>query len=228
MIAAVGLTAALALVPTGAAATPKLYHVSLSGDVRNDVTTVREAAVTPPEGCVGSMTETSHFAASAVLAPKGGAAPAASHGRLRFRALLTAPSAASTTETAGTFTADPDFPPDDPLACGVAPSRIDLPCRFAREATGRSGAQFVLLPNHGRYELYYNRNRPVVSCNDPLRESLLDVGHPKLTTLRVSVVKRLRRGTSASVSGTATTAPQLTDATGGETLHYTLKVARIR
>ena len=208
------LAAALALLPAGAAAQPKLYRVSLSGDVRNDVTTVRDAAVTPPEGCVGSMTETSHFAASAGLAPKGGAAPAASYGRLRFRALLDlaeAPNRPRRRRAASrpTRTSRP------PTRSRAAARRVgmSLPCRFAREATGRSGAEFVLLPNKGRYELYYNRNRPIVSCDDDIGESLLDVAHPKLTTLRVKAVKRLARGKTVSASGTATTAPQDTSAT---------------
>ena len=230
MIAALtlALAAAVAVLPASAAAKPRAYRVSLSGDVRNDVTSVRAAAVTPPEGCVGSLTETSHFAASAGLAPKRGAAPAASYGRLRFRAQLTSPSAESTMQTSGSFTADPDFPPPDPNACEPAPAGLSLPCRFAREATSRAGAEFALLPNHGRYELYYNRPRPIVACEDDVGESLLDVAHPKATSLSVKAVKRLARGKTVSASGTATTAPQDTTARGGETLHYTLTVKRAR
>lgn len=227
MMVALTLAAALAVMPAGAAAKPR-YSVSLRGDVRNDVTTVRDALVTPPEGCAGSMSETSRFVASAGLTPKGGAAAPASYGRLRFRARLTSPSAASTTETAGSFAVDPTFPPDDPATCAVAPSRKSLPCEFSAEATRTSGAEFVLLPNKDRYELYYNRNRAIVSCDDEIRESLLDVAHPKLTTLRVRAVKRLARGRSVSVSGTASTSPADPEATGGETLHYTLVVKRAR
>lgn len=227
MIAALTLTAALAVMPAGAAAKPK-YSVSLRGDVRNDVTTVRDALVTPPEGCAGSLSETSRFVASAGLAPKGGAAAPSSYGRLRLRAHLTSPSAASTTETAGGFTVDPTYPPDDPATCAVAPANKSLPCAFSAEATRASGAEFVLLPNHRRYELYYNRTRAIVTCDDEIRESLLDVAHPKLTTLRVRAVKRLARGRSVSVSGTASTSPTDPEATGGETLQYTLKVTRVR
>jgi hypothetical protein len=214
--------------PAAWAAKPKLYNVSLSGEVRNEVTRVREDAVDPPPGCRGSMSETHRFVASAGLAPKPSGVPVASYGRLRFRARLTSPTARSTTETEGSFEPDPSSPPDDPSACAVAPGTTDRPCRFAAAATRASGAEFALLPNAGRYELYYNRYPSIVSCDDELGESLLDVSGPKLTNLRVSAVNRLARGRSVSVGGTATTPPRDTRATGGETLRYTLRVKRVR
>jgi hypothetical protein len=152
----------------------------------------------------------------------------ASYGRLIFRARLTSPAATSTSETAGSFSPDPDFPPADPGVCAVAPERKSFPCRFATEAKRVSGGEFALLPNRGRYELYYNRSAGILDCEDDyFYESLLDASPTMLTKLRVTAVKRLARGRSASVSGTAT-APPGPGWTGGETLHYRLKVARVR
>jgi hypothetical protein len=159
---------------------------------------------------VGSMSETHRFVASTALAPEASAAPIASYGRLRFRARLRSSSAESSTETAGSFAPDPNFPPADPAVCAVAPSRKSWPCRFSPQATRRSGADFVLLPNKSRYELYYNRSPALVSCEDDIGESLL------------------ARGKSVTVSGTVVTSPLDPNATGGETLRYTLKVKRVR
>jgi hypothetical protein len=114
--------------------------------------------------------------------------------------------------------------------CSV-PATKSWPCRASAEATGRSGAEFVLLPNKGKYELYYNRTRGIVACDDdllPLRVTLLDVGQTKLTTLRVSAVKRLAKGRSVSASGTLVVPPLDSGSTGGETLTYSLKVKRVR
>jgi hypothetical protein len=44
----------------------------------------------------------------------------------------------------------------------------------------------------------------------------------------VRAVKTLARGRSTTASGTAVTPPLDSSATGGETLHYTLKVERVR
>jgi hypothetical protein len=216
---------------TGVAAKPKLYSVALAGEVRSEATRVNEGVAFPPEGCFGVMSETHRFVASAGLAPKPGAAPVASYGRLKFKARLTSPAVAATTETpGGSFTPDPDLPPADPAVCVVAPETKSWACRFAAEATGRAGAEFALLPNKGRYEIYYNRSAGLVSCDDEfqLGVGVLDVGEPlPSTNLRVRAVKRLRKGRSASVSGTVMTPPD-PGATGGETLQYTLRVKRVR
>jgi hypothetical protein len=225
---AVVVAVALACVPAAQAAKPKLFSVSLKGNVRNQVTTVRDDAVERPYGCVGSMSETRRFAASAGLVPKPSAAPVASYGRLVFRARLASPAAASSSETAGSFSPDPDFPPSDPSVCAVAPEKKSFPCRFRTEATRATGAEFALLPNRGRYELYYNRSAGILSCDDDIGESLLGVAAPKLTKLSVRAVKGLARGRSISVSGTVATDARDPSAAGGESLHYTLKVARVR
>lgn len=216
--------------PPAWAAKPKLYKVSLSGDARSEATKLSEDAVDAPEGCVGTMSETHRFVASTGLAPKGGGVPVASYGRLRFRAQLTSPTVAATTETAGSFSPDPNNPPADPSLCAVAPATKSWACSFASQATRSPGAEFALLPNKGRYELYYNRSGGLASCDYefPLNGSLLDVAAPKLTQLRVRAVKRLRKGESVSVSGTATSPATDSTATGGETLAYTLKVKRVR
>jgi hypothetical protein len=78
----------------------------------------------------------------------------------------------------------------------------------------------------GTYELYYNRNAGMLACEDEAVDpSLLSLA---TTKLRVSAVKRLARGRSASASGSVVTPPLNPNATGGETLHYTLKVERVR
>jgi hypothetical protein len=229
-ITLVVVAATAAVVPPAEAAKPKLYTVSFSGDARNESSRVRADAVYAPEGCQGSLSETYRFNASSGFAPKPSAAPVASYGRLRFRARLTSPSVAATTETTGSFTVDPNFPPDDPSVCSATPGPKSWSCGFSGEATRASGAEFALLPNKGKYEIYYNRNTPLVSCDDefPMGVSLMGVAEPALTKLRVSAVKKLRKGKSTSASGT--TASPLLDpgATGGETLNYTLKVKRVR
>lgn len=224
------IAAAFACVPAAHAAKPRLFTVSLSGEVRNEATRVRDDAVYAPSGCVGTMSETHRFVASAGITPRPSAAPVASYGRLRFRARLTSPAASATTETSGSFTPDPDFPPADPSACDVASGTKSWPCGFSAEATRSSGGEFALLPNRGKYELYYNRNPAIVSCDDefPLGMSLLDAAEPQQTKLRASAVKRLAKGRSVSVSGTAMTPPLDPRATGGETLRYVLKVKRVR
>ncbi len=167
---------AAACAPAAVVAKPKRYSVALAGEVRSEATRVRADAVYGPDGCLGTMSETHRFLASAGLAPKPGGAPVASYGRLRFRARLTSPTVSATTETAGAFSPDPNFPPDDPGACAVAPGTKTWPCGFSAEATRSSGAEFALLPNGGRYELYYNRTDGLVSCDDefPLGHALLD------------------------------------------------------
>ena len=153
------------------------------------------------------------------------------YGRLKFRARLTAPIAAATAETpGGSFPSDPAVPPADPSVCTVAPATRSWACSFAAEATRSSGGEFALLPNGGRYELYYNVSAGLLSCDEefPLGVALLDVVAPKLTNLRVSAVKRLGKGSSVSASGTVVTPPLDPQATGGETLRYTLKVKRVR
>jgi hypothetical protein len=222
---AVAVSAATA--PAAWAAKPKLYTVSLSGDVRNESTLVRETP-TAPDGCTGTTTETHRFVASAGLTPKPSRIPVASYGRLRFRAALTSPTVASTTETVRSFVPDPSFPPDDPSVCAVPTETTSRPCTFSSQATSAAGADFALLPNAGRYELYYNRNDGILSCDDDIGERLLDVGAPKLTNLRVRAVKRLAKGRTASASATVTTPPLISSATGGETLRYALKVKRVR
>jgi hypothetical protein len=175
------------------------------------------------------MSETFRFAASAGLAPKPSAVPAGSYGRLFFRARLTSPTAASSTETSGgTFPPETFRPPADPSVCTVAPETKSGRCDFVPEALRNSGAEFALLPNKGRYELYYNRNAGILSCEDDFADTLLCVCAPKLTNLRVNAVKRLAKGRSATASGTATTPPRNESFTGGETLSYTLKVTRAR
>jgi hypothetical protein len=218
----------VACVPAAEAAKPKLYSVSLRGSDRNERSAVFSDSVQPPYGCVGSMSDTRHFAAAANIRPKGGAAPVASYGRLIFRARLTGFTASSTSQTSGSFSPDPDFPPPDPSTCAVAPERKSYPCHFRSEATRRSGGEFALFPDKGRYQLYYNRSAGILLCEDDyFYDSLLDTSPEMVTKLRVRAVKGLRRGRSVSASGTISV-PAVSGETGGETLHYALKVTRVR
>jgi hypothetical protein len=211
--------------PMAWAAKPRLYRVSLSGDVRNEQTFEREGDP-PPLGCVGSSTVTHHFAASAGLSARPGASPIASYGRLRFRALLTAPTVSSTTSSTGSWAPDPYLPPDDPSACTFRPENKISPCSFAAEATRPSGAELALYPNSATYELYYNRAAGMITCDDEeVDASLLN---PATTKLRVSAVKKLARGKTTSASGSVAMPPTVPGATGGETLHYTLRIERVR
>lgn len=198
--------------------------------MHDEITTDRQDAVEPPSGCIGSMSERRHFEASADLSPKPKAAPVASYSRLVFRALIKSPRAASTSETSGGFSPDPDFPPPDPGDCAVQPGNKSFPCHFLHEATRKSGGEFALLPNNGKYEIYYNRSAGMLSCDeeDFFSESPLDSSPTALTKLRVRAVKGLGRGRAVSVSGTITTPPRDPSAAGGETLHYKLKVKRVR
>ena len=99
-------------------------------------------------------------------------------------------------------------------------------CSFASEATRAAGAELALLPKKGTYELYYNRDAGVLSCDDQeIDASLLRLA---TTKLRVRAVKMLTPGRSTTASGMAVTPPLDSTATGGETLHYTLKVERVR
>ena len=225
------VTVAAVCAPAAWPAKPKLYSVALKGDVRSEASRTTDGTVRPPEGCMwGTMSETHRFVASAGLTPKPSGAPVASYGRLRFRARLISPTVAATTTSAGSFEPDPNYPPADPSACSVTPGTKSWPCSFAAEATRSSGAEFALLPNKGKYELYYNRSAGLVSCDDefPLGWALLEAAQPQLTKLRVSAVKRLAKGRSASASGTAVSPPLDPGGTGGETLNYKLKVKRVR
>jgi hypothetical protein len=228
----VGIVAVAAVcAPAAWPAKPKLYSVALSGDVRNEASRTTDGVPRAPEGCIGTMSETHRFVASTGLAPKPAGAPVASYGRLRFRARLITPTVAATTTTAGSFSPDPNYPPADPSECSVTPpGPKSWPCSFANEATRASGAEFALLPNKGKYELYYNRSSGLVNCDDefPMGAALLEAGKPHLTKLRVGAVKRLAKGRSTSASGTAVKPPLDPGGTGGETLTYTLKVKRVR
>lgn len=227
-LACVGMVVAVNA-PAASAAKPKLYSVSLSGEARNEATRVDDGV--PPDGCLGTTSNTNRFVASAGLAPKANRAPMASHGRLRFPARLTSPSVVAGTETTGSFSPDPEYPPNDPSVCSAASRSRNWPCRPSPRATGRAGAEFALLPNKGRYELYYNHTDGIFPCDDydlPLRVTLLDVAQTKLTKLRVRAVKRLAKGRSVSTSGTIVAAPLDPGATGGETLRYSLRVKRVR
>lgn len=220
--------AVAACVPAAQAAKPKLYSVSFKGSDRNERTEVFADAIQPPAGCVGSMSDTRHFVASAGFVPKPSAAPVASYGRLIFRARLANATASSSSETSGSFSPDPEFPPSDPSVCAVAPEKKSFPCHFRSEATRASGGEFALFPHQGRYEIYYNRSAGIVLCDDDyFQDSLLDSSPTMLTKLRVRAVKGLGRGRSVSAAGTISE-PPAAGQPSGETLHYTLKVKRVR
>jgi hypothetical protein len=228
---ALAVIAAVAVsVPAAQAAKPKLYRVSLKGDVHDEITAERSSTTEPPSGCFGELSETRRFAAAASLSPKPTSVPFASYGRLVFRARITSTSATSTSRTSGSFSTDPDFPPPDPSVCSPAPQSKTFPCHFLSEATRRSGGEFALLPDKGKFEIYYNRAAGMLTCDeeDYFAESPMDSSPTALTKLGVKAVKRLGRGRSVSASGTIATQPRDPQDKGGETLHYSLKVTRVR
>jgi hypothetical protein len=220
--------AALVAVPLASAAKPRLYSVSLSGKVKSELTRTKTIYPQDP-GCTGTVTRTDRFVAAASLSPARNAAAIASYGRLLFLAKLTSPTAAYSVETEGGWAVDPSDPyPPDPSACAFTPEKKNLKCAYNSVATRRLGGPFALLPNNGRYELYYNLSNGTVRCeDDEVGASLLEPGGPP-TKLRVNAVKGLRKGRSVSVSGTLETPPAIRDVTGGEKLDYTLKVKRVR
>jgi hypothetical protein len=207
---------------------PKLYTVSLSGSTSTQVTETREGDF-PPSCCAGSSTETNKFSGSAKISPKPSAAPVASYGRLRFNVKLKSLSAAASHDVTGSWAVDPNaFEPADPATCTFKPQHSTGTCKFTREATRRSGAPFALLPHGKVYELYFNSNAGIVSCNpDPLGGRIF--GEFVDTKLKVSSVKGLGVGRSASASGSVTTpAKGGSGTTGGETDKYRLTVKRVR
>jgi hypothetical protein len=220
------LTLAAAVpVPSAAAATPKLYSVSLSGTTRTELTQVRP--LDPPGGCTGSANETDHFLGSATLVAKPKGVPFASYGRLKFNVVLRSLRAEATHATAGSYAVDPNEPfPPPPGTCTFTPENKTARCTFTRDATARAGAEFALLPHGKIYELYFNRTAGIVNCEpDDLSGKIF--GEFVQTKLRVSAVKGLGVGGSVSKSATSVI-PARSPVTGGETDRYTLKVKRVR
>ena len=73
----VGIVAVAAVcAPAAWPAKPKLYSVALKGDVRNEANRTTDGVPRSPEGCIGTMSETHRFVASAGLAPSAVACPA--------------------------------------------------------------------------------------------------------------------------------------------------------
>ena len=219
----------LVVTPAAWAAKPKLYHVSLTGSVRSDLTFTRD--LPPPGGCVGSASEKQHFTASGSLSPRRGVAPIASYSRLIFKARLGSPAASYTDDTTGSYSVDPSDPfPSDPSVCSFTPEHKTLDCRFMSAATRASGGEYALFPNKGKYQLYYNRSEGVIDCgdNDEVGARTLLGTESPATKLPVKAVKRLGRGKHVTVSGSVTTPPFIDNVTGGETLDYKLTVKRVR
>jgi hypothetical protein len=225
LVLVLGVAAAVP-VPSAAAATPKLYSVSLSGTTRTELTQV--LPLDPPAGCTGSANERNHFLGSATLVAKPRGVPFASYGRLKFNVVLRSLHAEATHETAGSYAVDPNEPfPPPPGTCTFTPEKRTARCTFPRDATARKGAEFALLP-HGRiYELYYNRSAGIVNCEpDDLFGKIF--GEFVQTKLRVRAVKALGIGRSVSTSATSVFPTRVSSTTGGETDKYTLKVKRVR
>jgi hypothetical protein len=219
--------ASIVLVPAAADARkkPKLYSVSLSGSTRTDVSDT--SFVSGDSGCLGEPTETKHFVGGGTMVPKPKGVPFASYGRLVFNAKLKSLSATATDTVQGTFTPDPNaFGTPD---CRLPPNQTGK-CTFAKEATARKGAEFALLPNKGKFELYYNRTAGIVDCtpHDVFDNAKIFAGFVQ-TPLRASTVKGLGVGGSASASGKATFPNKGgSRSTGGETDTYKLKVKRVQ
>jgi hypothetical protein len=231
VLVAVGVALALPGAVGAGAKTTKLYTVSLSGSVHTELSevTVSPSSATP-YGCTGSTTETRKFAASMRMTTKPKPVSFASYGRLQFNVVLSSRTATASTETTGGYAVDPNvyFRDPNPNRCAYTPPpKTDAKCKFASEATSKQGAPFALLPLHGKFEFYLDRNNvQIVRCDpDPLYGGLLS--GETLTKIRSSAVKALGTGRSVSSSETVTT-PAVAPVTGGETVTYTLKIKRVR
>ena len=222
---ALGLAAALgATAPDAWAAKPRLYTVSLSGEIRSSLSHALVDTGVPPAGCVGSDTETRTFQASATFRPMPKPRPAVSSWLL-FHAQLGSPKGSAASEWTANYAPDPEAPWTDPSTCAVPPQRRSFRCYFAATATRKSGSAYALRPNNGRYTLIYRPFASMVDCGDIHEASLFgnfDVD------LRVSAVKGLRRGRSVVRSATKSPLRDLDEWTPRETLRYRLEVTRVR
>ncbi len=222
---AVGLVAALGgSAPDAWAAKPRLYAVSLSGEIRSSLTHALMDTRIGPDGCVGSNTETRSFQASASFLPLPKPRPAVSSWLL-FHARLKSPRGSAASEVTWNYSPDPEAPWTDPSTCAVPPERQSFPCYFAADATRRSGAAYALRPHNGRYTLIYRPFATMVDCGDIHEASLFgdfDVD------LRVGAVMGLGRGRSVVRSGVKSPSRDVDEWTPRETLRYRLEVARVR
>ena len=192
VVAVLGVSA-----PDAWAAKPRLYSVSLSGEIRSSLSHALVDTRIGPDGCVGSNTETRSFEASASFSPLPKARPAVSSWLL-FHARLKSPKGSAASEVTWSYSPDPEAPWVDPSTCAVPPERRSFPCYFAAKATRRSGTAYALRPQNGRYTLIYRPFATMVDCGDIHEAALFgdfDVD------LRVGVVMGLPRGRSVVRSG---------------------------
>jgi hypothetical protein len=225
LVLALGLAAALGVGAADAwAAKPRLYTVSLSGEIRSSLTHALVDTAAPPAGCVGSNTETRSFRASASFSPLPKPRPAVSSWLL-FHAQLKSPRGSAASELTSSYAPDPEAPWTDPSTCAVPPERRSFRCYFAAEATRKSGTAYALRPQNGRYTLIYRPFASMVDCGDIYEASLF--GNFGLD-LRVSAVMALARGRSVVRSGMQAPLRHVDEWTPRETLRYRLEVTRVR
>ena len=220
-----GLAAAIGVgAPDAWAAKPRLYTVSLSGEIRSTLTHALVDTAIPPDGCVGSNTETRSFQASARFLPLPRPRPAVSSWLL-FHAQLKSPRGSAASELTSSYAPDPEAPWIDPSTCAVPPERRSFRCYFAEQATRKSGTAYALRPDNGRYTLIYRPFASMVDCGE-IHEAAL-FGNFELD-LRVNAVMRLPRGRSVVRSGVKAPLRDVDEWTPRETLRYRLEVTRVR
>ena len=219
VVAALGVSAADAR-----AAKPRLYTVSLSGELRASLSHALVDTRIGPDGCVGSNTETRTFEASARFSALPKPRPAVSSWLL-FHARLKSPKGSAASEVTYSYTPDPEAPWTDPSSCAVPPERQSFPCYFAPKATRRSGTAYALRPFNGRYTLIYRPFASMVDCGD-IHEATLFGNYD--VDLRVRAVMGLPIGRSVVRSGIKSPLREIDEWTPRETLRYRLEVKRVR
>jgi hypothetical protein len=234
-------TAALLAAPPVAAASSKLFRVSLSGRDSADVT--RSFTVPPnSERCTGTIVDTRQLTSSFGVTPVRSRAvtPNPRFGWLDFKARITRPRYTARRDTSGDWGIDlgedPDLYPRQPGECEFTHAHEALKCHWWRKAKSRGGWWFRLVPVDGRYNLVVDLHfNSMLECQRKENLQLIQEGPPR-TELTEAAVKRLGVGRRVRVSG-AIVIPYDYDVDdpnarerrhGQERLKYTLAVRRVR
>ena len=144
-----GLSVALVAAAPDAWAKPRLYTVSLSGEMSSTLRHDQTETRVPPDGCLGVDTETRTFEASAHFTPLP-RPRRAFDSWLLFHTQLKSHRGSAASELTFDYAPNPEMPWVDPSTCVVAPEREEFPCVFATRATRRSGSAYALKPVNGR------------------------------------------------------------------------------
>ncbi len=218
-----GLSVALAAAAPDAWAKPRLFTVSLSGEMLSSLSIDQTETRVPPDGCLGVDTETRSFDASARFTPLPRPRRAIDSWLL-FHARMKAHKGSAASEVRFEYAPNPEAPWVDPSTCVVAPEREDFRCFFDTRATRRSGSAYALKPVEGSYRLIYRPLASMLDCGGITATFFgdYDVG------LRVRAVMGLAKGRSVVRSGTGAPLRELDEWTPRESFRYRLKVTRVR